>query len=653
MWVGETFPDNLIRAIAENNLRDGLNKMAEFVFETNSSESIANALTAIEAKKTESLQRYLAAEGLYLAMVDLKAYVQAFAEQGAVIGEPLGGWDPAVNAQGLTATPDAELSENSVYEIIDDGVAPFGGTGFEAGDLLASGGRLFKRGTLWFYQKPTNLAFSKALSIEERIAGIFATLLDGLFVSDESGNVIFEITDKVSYFGQVTMEMFQELSGRVVDFLDLYPEDLFVCDGDGNVIFEVVDGEVNFPGVGGGQVGATILESEFPSDMIQIIVDGQSLSTGGTTASPTDLYDAKTFVGGLLTSYDPADATVRNAYYGTDFINLSQTGSDPGKGMVKVLKDLIRDENGIAAADQHFTPILNAGGISGASYATLADVNGISYKRIIESVKYAQDFAVAAGKSFCVPAFCYIQGENTGDRDDTLTEWYGKLETLFNSFNTDIKAITGQSADVNFFTYQIASGITEPKFLEMPLAQLKISRDKANVHMGATMYQLGYADALHLDNLSYRLMWAAMGVALKRAVVDKKKHEPIRPLSWQVNKNQAANKFCINMKMHVPSGSLVFDETVNAKYTTAPINKGFSIKNSGGAEIITTVSISRGNTLNIICSENPTGLELTYAAQGRISGGNLRDTQGDNIKVPFEGTLYRVDNWCPIFKQVI
>ena len=33
-WVGETFPDNIIRAIAENDVRDGLGKMADYIFDT-------------------------------------------------------------------------------------------------------------------------------------------------------------------------------------------------------------------------------------------------------------------------------------------------------------------------------------------------------------------------------------------------------------------------------------------------------------------------------------------------------------------------------------------------------------------------------------------------------------------------------------------
>lgn len=659
-WLEENLPNNITRAIAENTLRDALSKMADFVFDTNSSTYILNSLNQINSsvqdadiKRSQISQLFIDTQAAYLATVALKNVVQNLSDQAAIVGPPLGDWHPGLNTQGLTAVPDAGLAANSVYEIVADGIAPFAGIGFAAGDLLLSGGRLFKKAGQWFYQKPSSAAYSKAISLEEKTFGMIGILPDGFYVSDEAGNVIFEVTDKVSFTGQITEAMLEAVSAKTANFLDLFPDDFYLSDSNGNVVFEIVDGIVKFAGQSTSG-GATIkLEGDFVSDYVHFIMDGQSLSLGGTATTAIELYDAKTFAGGHITGYDPSDTAARDAYYGSGLINLATTGSDSGKGLIKIFKDLIRDENGIAAADQAFTPILNSGGISGAGWAALSDVNGISYKRIIESVKYAQDFAIAAGKTYSVPVMTYVQGENSGDRDDTITEWYTKLETLFNSFNTDIKAITGQKFDVQFIIYQIASGISAPNFLGVPLAQLKIAQEKTNVHFGNAMYQMTYADALHLDNQSYRMMWAMQGVVAKRIVVDKKKMLPIYPLSWYINKNQASTSYCIVMKMNVPAGKLVFDETINAKFTTAPTNKGFSIKNSGSTEIITNVTISRGNTLNIFCSENPAGLELSYAAQGRVSGGNLRDSQGDTITISFNGALYPVHNWCPIFKQII
>lgn len=614
---------------------------------TNSSVFIQDSIAQANGAATVAEQKRAATEVLVNQALQ-------YLNNAIIAANPLGNWSPGTNTPALAALPPAGIVNNSVYEIIQDGVAPFSGIGFASGDLLVSGGRLFKKDTQWFYQKPTNQALSKAISLEQVTSGLIGILPGGFTICDDAGHVIFEVTDKVRYSGKVEQTTVDAISSKVVHILDLFPNDFYICDGNGNVAFEIVNGVVNFIGKSTGSGSATVKQiGNYASDYAHFIIDGQSLSKGGTATTAIDFYDSKTFAGGIQTDYDPVDTAARDAYYGAGLIALPTTGSDSGKGLIKIFKDLIRDENGIAAADQSFTPILNSGGISGAGWSTLSDVNGASYKRIIESVKYAQDFALAAGKTYSVPVLCYIQGENSGDRDDSIAEWYGKLETLFNNFNTDIKAITKQDYDVQFIVYQIASGISAPNFLGVPLAQLKISLEKENVHFGNAMYQMTYADALHLDNLSYRLMYASMGVVAKRAIIDKKKMKPILPISWYINKNQAGTLFCINMKMNVPAGTLVFDESINAKFTTAPTNKGFSIKNGSGVEIITNVTISRGNYLNIFCTENPAGLELSYAAQGRVQGGNLRDTQGDNVKISFNGTVYRVDNWCPIFKQVI
>ncbi len=315
---------------------------------------------------------------------------------------------------------------------------------------------------------------------------------------------------------------------------------------------------------------------------------------------------------------------------------------------------MIRDENKVAIADQGFTPVINSCGSGGLPLSQLADPAGIYYRRLLESVRRGKDFAMVAGKSYSVPILAYIQGENTADKTNSVATFYGKLEALFTSLNTDIKAITGQTEDVQFLLYQIASySHNPPAGTGVPLAQLKIAQDKANVHFGCAMYQMEYSDALHGTSNTYRIMGAMLGVVAKRAVIDKAKMLPIGRISHTIQKNEANTLWCIKMKMNVPVKPLVWDETVNSLYDTAPAHKGFILKNGSNVDIITNVTLSHGDTVNIFCSENPAGLTLSYAIGGRASGGNLRDSQGEKITINCEGVVKRVDNWCPIFEQVI
>lgn len=391
----------------------------------------------------------------------------------------------------------------------------------------------------------------------------------------------------------------------------------------------------------------------YDAEYNQFIIYGQSLSIGGNFNYPIDFPDCYTFSGGILTNYNPTNVREQEVYYGYDFIPLQKNGIETqGKGLVKILKELIRYENGLSYNDQNFSCIVNAPGACGMPYCYLSDKNDIYYRRLIESVVKAKEFATEKGKSFCVPVLCYIQGESTNDMNDIESVFYSKLEKLFDNLNTDIKAITGQVNDVQFINYQIASfspcdGGTSGR----ALAQLQISKDKINVHFGCAMYQLSYLDLYHVDNVSTRLMGAMMGVVAKRAIIDRQKMNPISPLSCTIEKKESL--WLIKMKMNVPVKPLVFDETVNFRYKVKPMNKGFSILNSNLSEIISSITLTDGETLNIFCTEDPAGKELTYAIGGHYSGGNLRDSQGDNIKINCETIKIRVDNWCPIFRYLI
>lgn len=513
----------------------------------------------------------------------------------------------------------------------------------------------------------TNVVRANGQNLNEALSTInmFPESEPGVFFTDELGKITAKIdNDGLSYFGQVKQEDLQELSEEVESRIGFIIDDeanagkFSIADENGNVAFQISEtGIVNYNGKGsGGGGGGTgpIEKPNFISDYFQLIVYGQSLSVGGSFTLPLDLYDSKTYQGGILTNYDPDVAGAANTYFGSSLKDLPKTGTEtPGKGMARILKDLILSENQIPINEQNFTPVVNAPGTGGASWTTLSNTSGKEYRRLLESVRRGKDFAMALNKTYSVPVLAYIQGENSGDKAKDIPTWYANLESLFDSLNENIKAITGQEEDVQFITYQIASfPQNPPATVNVPLAQLKIALEKENVHFGCAMYQFEYADALHGTATTYRLMGASMGVVAKRAIVDKKKMQPIKPLSWSIQVNTAADTWVIKMKMNVPVPPLVIDQTVNSRYITIPEFYGFSIMNAG-AEVIKEVTISHGDTINIFCKENPDGLFLRYAFGGRDSGGNIRDSQGDAVKINCEGVTQRVDNWCPIFEQQI
>lgn len=692
----------------QNDVNQKAQQVATDKATTNS--SAANALTSEGNAKTS--ENNAASSELNAAN---SATTALGALTSVQIGAPLGPWNVLTNSPALSADASA-IGAGGYYNITVAGNSTFAGQNFLVGQAFAIGDRIAKIGNQWyripgvalpgpntvdepklsidlaakityltsllellmpdeqsgslqyvdqsgnsiFKLDSTGLSFINQVT-QAQVAPLAYLLNDyfsaGLQLTDQEGNSIFKADSTgVSFIGQVPYTDFIALQNAIGNILSLYPGEYIICDDEGNYVERITAAGVRTSTFSGSSSSASLkpVPGNFAADYNQIIIYGQSLSVGGSFASSVDFYDTKTFAGGILTNYDPDIAGAADTYFGSGLIALPGTGSETqGKGLAKILKELIRDENHIAMADQGYTLVVNSAGAGGDSWGTLSNTGSDEYRRLLESVRRGKNFAIALGKTYNVPVLCYIQGENSADKADSVDTFYNKLDTLFTNLNTDIKAITGQTNDVQFINYQIASFPgNPPATVNVPLAQLKISLEKANVHFGCAMYQFEYSDALHGTSNTYRIMGAMMGVVAKRAVVDGVKMLPIKPLTWSTQVNTAGTSWVLNMKMNVPVKPLVFDTSVNTLYTTVPTNYGFSILN-GSTEIISSVSISRGDTLVFVCNQNPTGLTLTYAINGRASGGNLRDSQGDTLKISCEGSNKRVDNWCPIFKQII
>jgi hypothetical protein len=139
-WIAETFPDNKARAIAENNFREGLAKMADFVFETNSSEFILDSINqaagyAESANNDRSIvsdnliltqqQRILAEEALAETISSSEAYLLVFQDLIAQGFKVKGNWDIATNTPNLTSIPKLN---GDAYIVLADATSNITGT---------------------------------------------------------------------------------------------------------------------------------------------------------------------------------------------------------------------------------------------------------------------------------------------------------------------------------------------------------------------------------------------------------------------------------------------------------------------------------------------------------------------------------------------
>jgi hypothetical protein len=543
------------------------------------------------------------------------------------------------------------------------------------------------------------------------------------FITDENGKVILKVsengleTTKLKLKSkELTEENLENLTNpslaELIESSDFTVDDKFIVtdnhpSGKKNVImrydengFDVAKLSDHFKSLIGNSTKLNKpINENYDADINMAIVYGQSLAVGGTTISPENFYTAQQFEQGVLinaiasiTLTQANTESTQEVKFG-NIVNMTATGSGLNARMLtKKWDELISTENGKDLSLFNFNLFGFVAGVPAGQWYQLSKYNenrttkwvndgikgvfptalsfganseGRAYLNLLQGVYFANKKANAQGKTFNVPVLCWVQGEASSDKDDTINEYYKKLDDIFNDLNSDIKSLTGQTNDVQFIIYQNSSFSiyqvpSSPNYVSgnyegVPLACLKIAREKTNVRFATPLYPYSpsqsTSDKVHLSNVGYAMMSSHFGVQAKRAITDQVSKIVFYPKKIELF-NDGINYY-IKVKFDVPVKPLVFDETgddgTNMKGHGVQPNMGFSILN-GTIELITAVRLSADDSVVITCNGNPSGKDLTYAWTGVFGGGNLRDSQGEIITTTFNNSTYRLDNWCPFFR---
>lgn len=445
-----------------------------------------------------------------------------------------------------------------------------------------------------------------------------------------------------------------------------------------------------------------VQNEKFSADIQMNIIYGQSLAIAGSTVSEENFYTTKTFGEGTLILADPDQnqSEINNEeLQETRFVSISDmpsTGNGLNARMLnKKWNELLISENGKDLSNFNFNLFGFATGKGGTPWYELAKWNerrtlqyvdvkynempniiqigtrneGRLYTNLMQGIYFAKKFANKEGKSFNVSTLSWVQGESSDDKENSLSQYYNKLEQIFNDINEDVKKITGQFNDVQFIIYQNSSFAiyqdprseyyAEGRYSEgVPLASLKIVKEKDNVHFGTPLYPYSPSqdatDKTHLQNRGYALMSSMFGIQAKRVITDENPNITFYPRENEITTFTDGVNWFTKVPFDAPVKPIVFDvdgvSGINMRGHGLQPNYGFSILNDLGTEIITNVRISTNDSVIITTNADPTGLDLTYARTGVYGGGNLRDSQGETITTSFNSITYRCDNWCPFFR---
>lgn len=371
----------------------------------------------------------------------------------------------------------------------------------------------------------------------------------------------------------------------------------------------------------------------------QILSTGQSLSVG-INSSPA------------LTTTQP-------------YSNLMLTGGAGGIGAGGSFSPLVESgvetisssmANTITANDvgNDFDVAVSLHGVSGYTYSQLKKGTG-PYSNGMNQVTNAKSAALTLGRTSRVIGVTTIHGETDNYNGVSGATYQTYLEEWQHDYDTDVKAITGQTSTVPLFLCQMSSFMSSyanTPTSEIPIYQLKAAEDNpGEIVLVAPKYFFNYSDRHHLTGASSRWLGEYYGKVIKKVTID---HETWRPLTPDT---VTRNANIIYADFHVPSGNLAFDTTL----VSARTNYGFEYYDSTSSATISSVEILDSNTVKVILSGTPTGANqrLRYAYTG-IAGtdtgshnagsaaGNLRDS--DNYLSLYGNTLY---NWAVHFDAAI
>jgi hypothetical protein len=251
--------------------------------------------------------------------------------------------------------------------------------------------------------------------------------------------------------------------------------------------------------------------------------------------------------------------------------------------------------------------------------------NGGYYATSIDDVIRAQAYADALGLDYSVAAVTWMQGEANNDccvnrwdaalsQADAIATYQADLVNLVSDYNADIRAITGQTNPIPFFTYQTLGPVSS-------VAQLQAAIAERNIYMVGPTYQLPTAinsqydpghvhgASIHISADGERWLGEQFGKVIRRVCSENQDWSPLRPLSSWIDSGRTH----VYIRFHVPAGSLVLDTDF---FPAQGTNKGFYVVGSSGNATISAVDVATPDTVCItLATALPSGAAYARYAQ--------------------------------------
>lgn len=273
-------------------------------------------------------------------------------------------------------------------------------------------------------------------------------------------------------------------------------------------------------------------------------------------------------------------------------------GETPHTAMANEITALVR-----ADFDRDFVSVHSAVGEDGQGMIYLKKnpvqkgLNGHSYEAALIETKAITRLAKAAGKTFGVGAIIVTHGETDAGNKDYENELY----QLWQDYNTDLPAITGQTQKIQMIVSQQDScNDRSPS----TLAQWKIGVDHpADIVCSGPKYQYPYfTDGIHLTANGYRELGEKYGQIYFKRVILGQNWRPLEPT--RVERDGKT----ITIRFHVPVPPMVWETGFQPPHQSVDAWKsgeGFEISTSSGDKVTITSTEISGDAVIITCATDP------------------------------------------------
>lgn len=278
------------------------------------------------------------------------------------------------------------------------------------------------------------------------------------------------------------------------------------------------------------------------------------------------------------------------------------------------------------------------------------------YQCFLNDIKTAYEKAIDRGWDFMLPAICWMQGESDLF-DYTNTDYKKALKQFAKDINEDVKQITHQQQDIRIICYQTnlltnAEHFQADSFkcreMAVPQAMMELVRDDTLFWASGPTYPYSFARELkHIDGVCQKRLGYLAAISALGIIRGTARFRGVVPIEIVPAGND------VQLSFNVPHPPLVLDTIAVKK----PAYYGFSVITPDNRNIVQSVFL-KDDVIILHCSEPVNGCKVRYAVNGetRKSGwekgprGNLRDSQGDSLKVDILGKTYPLHNWCYQFE---